>query len=222
VVRVTNAGLTEDNVSQTLSGIGQRLRQIRLERGISLRELARRLDLSPNAVSKIETGKMRPSLRTLHALIAEFELSVDEVFDEHPSPSSHERSVADVGTITIERAHDRPAMSLNSHVELGRLSSLADNVELVEATYAPGGSSDPSALGPSDEQALGYVVLSGTLRVVVGSERFVLSAGDSINLPSRTPHQLFNDGPEHARAMWVMPGRSGPNLGLEAHGQVAP
>jgi transcriptional regulator with XRE-family HTH domain len=219
---VTNAGLTEDNVSQALSGIGQRLRQVRLEHGISLRELARRLALSPNAVSKIETGKMRPSLRTLHALVAVFELSVDEVFAEHPPPSSYESSVADVGTITIERAYDRPAMSLNSHVEFGRTRSLADNVELVEATYAPGGSSDPSALGPSDEQALGYVVLSGTLRVVVGSERFVLGAGDSINLPSRTPHQLFNDGPEHARAMWVMPGRSGPNLGLEAHGQVAP
>ena len=220
---MTNAGLTEDHVSQTLSGIGQRLRQIRLEHGISLRELARRLDLSPNAVSKIETGKMRPSLRTLHALIAEFELSVDEVFAEHPPPSSYESSVADVGTITIERAYERAAMFLNSHVELGRMRSLADDVELVEATYAPGGSSErASARGPDDEQELGYVVLSGTLRVVVGSQRFVLGAGDSINLPSRTPHQLFNDGPEHARAMWVMPGRSGPNLGLEAHGQVAP
>ena len=48
-----NANMTVANVSRTLSGIGQRLREIRLERGIGLRELARKLELSPSAVSKI-------------------------------------------------------------------------------------------------------------------------------------------------------------------------
>lgn len=219
---MTNSGVTVANVSQTLSGIGQRLRRIRLEHGISLRELARRLDLSPSAVSKIETGKMRPSLRTLHALVAEFELSVDEVFGEHGRPSPRERPVvAAAGPIAIERGNDRPSISLNSGVVLARLMSWADDLELVEATYAPGGSSrPPSSLVPHPEQEFGYV-LSGTLRVIVGSEGLVLSAGDSISFPSRTPHRLVNDGPEHARAIWVVRGRHGSNVGLEAHGHAA-
>ena len=71
--------MTVASVSETLSGMGRRLREIRLERGISLRELARRLELSPSAVSKIETGKMQPSVRTLHALVAEFDLTTGMV-----------------------------------------------------------------------------------------------------------------------------------------------
>ena len=65
------------------SGLGPRLRAIRRSRGLSLRELARRLDLSPSSISQIETGKMQPSVRTLYALVSEFGVTVDEVlFDQ--------------------------------------------------------------------------------------------------------------------------------------------
>ena len=43
-------------------------------------------------------------------------------------------------------------------------------------------------------------VLSGTLRVVVGFDEFVLEPGDSITFPSSTPHRLVNDGEETVRA----------------------
>ena len=47
--------------------LGARLRAIRLRHGVGLRELARRLDLSPSSISQIETGKIQPSVRTLYA-----------------------------------------------------------------------------------------------------------------------------------------------------------
>jgi transcriptional regulator with XRE-family HTH domain len=62
------------------------LRAIRRSRGLSLRELARRLDLSPSSISQIETGKMQPSVRTLYAFVSEFGVTVDEVlFDQAPA-----------------------------------------------------------------------------------------------------------------------------------------
>ena len=73
------------NVPDASSMLGPRLRAIRLRRGLSLRELARRLDLSPSTISQIETGKMQPSVRTLYALVSEFGVTVDEVlFDQAP------------------------------------------------------------------------------------------------------------------------------------------
>src|SRR5579864_667460 len=75
------------------SELGPRLRAIRIARGIGLRELARRLDLSPSSISQIETGKIRPSVRTLYALASEFGVTVDEVlFDEPPMPGTQGRS----------------------------------------------------------------------------------------------------------------------------------
>src|SRR5216684_3536309 len=73
------------DISDASSDLGPRLRAIRLRQGVGLRQLARRLDLSPSSISQIETGKMRPSVRTLYALASEFGVTVDELlFNEAP------------------------------------------------------------------------------------------------------------------------------------------
>src|SRR5579872_1036784 len=61
--------------------VGAQLRERRFESGMSLRELARRLDVSPSLVSQIETGKIQPSVRTLYAIVTELGLSLDEIFE---------------------------------------------------------------------------------------------------------------------------------------------
>src|SRR4051812_37472932 len=60
--------------------VGIRLRRARVDRGLSLREVARRLDISASALSQIETGKSRASVRTLYALTTELGLSLDQLF----------------------------------------------------------------------------------------------------------------------------------------------
>jgi len=52
--------------------VGPRLRAYREQRGLSLRELARRLGVSPSAISQIETGKSRPSVSTLYSIVSAF------------------------------------------------------------------------------------------------------------------------------------------------------
>ena len=204
-------------VSDASSGLGPRLRGIRLDRGISLRELARRLDLSPSAISQIETGKMQPSVRTLYAFAAEFGVTVDEVlFEQGPPPRSKRAQTAAGPGLAVQRAEGRPAIALNSGVTWERLMFWADeDVEFIEATYAPGGASGPpDSLLRHNGHEFGHV-LSGTLRVVVGFDEFVLGPGDSITFPSSTPHRLSNDGAEPARAIWVIRGRRGAQPGQE-------
>ena len=58
-------------------------------------------------------------------------------------------------------------------------------------------------------------MLSGTLRVVVGFDEFILGPGDSITFPSSTPHRLSNEGTETVRAVWVVRGRRGAEPGQE-------
>src|SRR4249919_3617763 len=60
--------------------IGARLREERTRRGLSLRKLASILGLSPSALSQIETGRSRPSVSTLYAIVNELEISFDELF----------------------------------------------------------------------------------------------------------------------------------------------
>jgi transcriptional regulator with XRE-family HTH domain len=212
------------NVPDAPSDIGPRLRAIRLRQGVGVRELARRLDLSPSSISQIETGKTRPSVRTLYALVSEFGVTVDEVlFNEAPpledgvSPPAAGPSAASAEPgLAVQRAVERPSIALNSGVKWERLMLWADeDVEFIEATYAPGGASSPDdSFVRHSGHEFGYV-LSGTLRVVVGFDEFVLEPGDSITFPSSTPHRLRNDGAEAVRAIWVVRGRRGAETGHE-------
>src|SRR4051812_36898304 len=180
------------NVVDAPSELGRRLRAIRLRQGVGLRELARRLDLSPSSISQIETGKIRPSVRTLYALASEFGITVDELlFDQVPS-SSDGSAPAPSGAsprpepgLTVQRADKRPAITLNSGVRWERLMFWADeDVEFMEATYEPGGASSPEdAFVRHNGHEFGCI-LSGTLRVVVGFDEFLLETGDSITFPS--------------------------------------
>jgi transcriptional regulator with XRE-family HTH domain len=216
VVRMMQGNSSVAKTSDTSSVLGPRLRAIRLRRGLSLRELARRVDLSPSSISQIETGKMRPSVRTLYALVSEFGITVDAVLFEHAptlldGASASESSAVVAGPgLAVQRAAERPAITLNSGVTWERLMFWGDeDVEFIEATYEPGGASGPGGtLVRHSGHEFGYV-LSGTLRVVVGFDEFVLGPGDSITFPSSTPHLLSNEGDEAVRAIWVVRGRRG-------------
>ena len=201
--------------------LGARLRAIRLRHGVGLRELARRLDLSPSSISQIETGKIQPSVRTLYAFASEFGVPVDDVLfgddpialSQHPGTATVFDAVPDTVAgpgVTVQRAHERPAITLNSGVTWERLMFWAeDDVEFIEATYEPGGaSSTDGQLVRHSGQEFGCV-LSGTLHVIVGFEEYVLEAGDSITFSSSTPHLLKNESDEPARAIWVVRDRRG-------------
>jgi transcriptional regulator with XRE-family HTH domain len=199
------------------SDLGPRLRAIRIARGVGLRELARRLDLSPSSISQIETGKIRPSVRTLYALASEFGVTVDEILFDEPPAQDTGAAPAVEPRLLVQRADDRPAIQLNSGVRWERLMFWGDeDVEFLEAIYEPGGASSPDeSLVRHSGHEFGHV-LSGTLRVVVGFDEYILGPGDSITFPSSTPHRLSNEGPETVRAIWVVRGRRGSEAGHDA------
>jgi transcriptional regulator with XRE-family HTH domain len=198
----------------TGSALGGRLRERRSERGLSLRELARRLDVSPSLVSQIETGKIQPSVRTLYAMASELGASLDDIFAGAagglPGDGGRitRRTGRTAGTALVQRGDERSVIDLQSGVRWERLTTHSEReVEFLYTVYPPGGES-----GPADElvrhsgREFGFV-LSGRLGVTVGFEDVVLAPGDSIFFDSTTPHRLHNDGDEVAQAIWVVLGR---------------
>src|ERR1700730_16446674 len=60
--------------------LGPRLRRVRENRGLSARELARRISCSPSLISQIERGVSAPSVGMLYALASELRTSLDFLF----------------------------------------------------------------------------------------------------------------------------------------------
>lgn len=75
--------------------IGGRVRDFRLKKNISQVELARILDITPSALSQIESNQSLPSLKLFVDIARFFEKSLDSFFIDSP------RSEAEGGTIEI-------------------------------------------------------------------------------------------------------------------------
>ena len=64
--------------------VGHRLRELRTERGLSMRALAKLSSLSTNALSMIERGKTSPSVSTLYKLSEALEVPITAFFRTEP------------------------------------------------------------------------------------------------------------------------------------------
>src|SRR2546427_9970522 len=140
------------NTPDASSDLGPRLRAIRLRQGVGLRELARRLDLSPSSISQIETGKMQPSVRTLYAFAEELGVTVDEVLfasgpvapTEQPSAGVESAAPSPGPGLAVQRAVGRPAIKLNSGGRWERpMLWSEEGVEFFEAPYELVGACGP-------------------------------------------------------------------------------
>ncbi|MFE9025489.1 helix-turn-helix domain-containing protein [Streptomyces iakyrus] len=202
--------------------LGARIRQARLERGTSLRALAREVGVSPSLVSQIETGKSQPSVSTLYAITTALGISVESLFDvrEHaaasspgPSPGTVPHALAALAADPGRRigplvgADGRETLELDSGVvweRLGRVPGAETDFLLV--TYRPGGSSSGSgALMRHPGTEYGHLT-SGELVLTLGFEEYTLRPGDSVCFESTTPHRYRNDGEVPAVGVWFVSG----------------
>lgn len=189
-------------------GIGARLRAEREARNISMRQLARRLDISPSALSQVETGTSRPSVRTLYAIVSELGLSLDEIF--RPELKDGGGRDGDGGVALVQGAESRKVIELESGVRWERLTPMPDQaVDFLCVTYEVGGASSTSErLARHSGREYG-LVMEGRLKITVGFESYELGPGDSISFDSTTPHRLVNEGDVPVRAVWFVTGRHG-------------
>lgn len=205
--------------------IGQRLRHVRQSLDISLREMARRIGVSPSFVSQVELGRTSPSVGTLYAFVTQLGLSLDGLMSDGsgdvaktqvetqvdpPASPGHAGS----GTVRwpqisvpVQPATGRRKLKL-SGVTWERLTHDDDPfVDFLYVTYQPGGAScQDGDLMRHGGREYGYV-LSGYIDVQVGGEHHRLAPGDSIHFDSLTPHRLSNPHREPCVAIWVVVGR---------------
>jgi transcriptional regulator with XRE-family HTH domain len=204
--------------------MGDRLRVARLARGLSVRRLAQRLEVSPSLISQVETGRARPSVNTLYAIASELGLSLDELLFLESRPAAERPADAREGGIEggaesgsrdlelpqvpVQRAATRQAIRLASGVVWERLTTASlGSMDFLFVTYEVGGaSSSADALHRHPGQELGFII-SGRLEVRVGSEVHTLEPGDAIAFDSTTPHRLLNVGDEPVHAVWLGIGR---------------
>jgi transcriptional regulator with XRE-family HTH domain len=211
----TGAKRLRDLSADFQDGVGQRLRTERERHGVSLRELARRLAISPSALSQIETGRSRPSVGTLYAIVSELDMSLDELFGSPRAatavvPETDAAAPAEERGSLVQRRDERKGLDLESGVRWERLTPTPEHdADFLYVVYEVGGASSRSGTHMRHMGREYGLVLSGRLRVTIGfDEVHELGPGDSIAFESSRPHRLENAGSEPVEAVWFVVGRA--------------
>jgi transcriptional regulator with XRE-family HTH domain len=190
---LTEPALAAAQETNGLPELGERLRAIRLLRRLTLREVAQAAGVSESFVSQLERGRSSASVATLQRLAAAVGIEVSDLFAGESTTGPH-----------VLRRHERQLLEWG---HLGRKALLTPkpflSLEVVAAVFDPGGSTgdEPYTHGDSEELLL---VLAGRVQVQLGSELLDLSAGDSVNYRSSTPHRVSNPGDETAEVLFVI------------------
>jgi transcriptional regulator with XRE-family HTH domain len=153
----------------------RRLRALRLARGWSLDELARRAHIGPSTISRIETGHRRIALDQLVVLARALGTTVDDLLDEGPDDVviKPERSVVDGATHWLLTRPDDP---------LGRV---------VTKARLPARRRGEPRIHPGREW---LYVLDGTARLRLGDREHLIETGQAAEFDTMTPHVIAGHG----------------------------
>jgi transcriptional regulator with XRE-family HTH domain len=174
--------------------VGERLRAIRTVRRITLRTVAERADLSESFLSQVERGRANASVASLKRIAAALGVNVADLFEPNGSQ----------GRPRVLRRGSRPTLAFGT---LGRKFMLTprplEHLQVIVGELEAGGSTGDEPYTHGDSEEL-LVVLAGVVSLQLGGEVFELTAGDSIDYRSSTPHRLSNSGDGTAEVMWII------------------
>ena len=179
-------------------GIGAKMRALRLRKKLGLVELGEHTGLSPALLSKIERGKMFPTLPTLLRVALVFSVGLDYFFDEgQKRPALAVVRAADRIAFPNRAGARRPAYHfecLDYPVTERRLNAYFVRFEAAGAEQA-----EPH----QHEGAEVVFVTGGSLGITVGTEEHLLHEGDSIYFDPSPPHSYRRVGKRPCTAVVV-------------------
>jgi quercetin dioxygenase-like cupin family protein/DNA-binding Xre family transcriptional regulator len=184
-----------ETVDRIVNSIGPRLRELRLQHGLSLQQLAERAGVSAAAIHKIERNGMVPTITTLLKLAEAFDRPVGYFVDEEAEGAGPVAfTAAGAGAVVRGTPPGVDARAVSG-------SYARFNVDGSVTTMAPGAT---SAQGLSQHQGEELVhVLAGALAFEVDGKPYRLGPGDSLHFRTDRPHRWENTALEPVKALWI-------------------
>ncbi|MXQ10770.1 cupin domain-containing protein [Microvirga makkahensis] len=175
--------------------VGGRLKEIRLAKGLSQRDLAARSGVTHGLISLIEQNKTSPSVASLRKILGGIPMTMSEFFND-------DRQLQDKVFFSPEELVDLTSRlhQVNGGRAQGKLTlrqvgdARAHNLQILHESYEPGADTGTTMLEHNSHE--GGVILSGELEITVGDQVRVLTAGDAYLFDSRIPHRFRNVGTE--------------------------
>jgi transcriptional regulator with XRE-family HTH domain len=178
--------------------IGEKLRALRLGKKMGLVELSRHTGLSAAMLSKVERGKLFPTLPTLLRITLVFSVGLEYFF----SDDQKRRVLAIVRRAERKRFPERPdGRDISFYFESLDFAAVERKLNAYYAEFQP---LLPGKARPHHHAGVEFLsVLRGKLEMRIGTEDYVLDSGDSIYFDSALPHSYRRVSPKPCSAIVV-------------------
>lgn len=176
--------------------IGKTIREFRLAKNMSIKELSEKINLTSSLISQVERDLISPSLKSLAKISRALKVPMVSFFTEatpKPCPVMRKKQRKKI-TIFSSSHIIYQLLSPDPHKKIEFL--------LVEIEPEPK-ENDENELVTHIGEECGYII-KGELEIRLRKERYCLKEGDSIYFQSRIPHRFKNIGKRKVISIWAM------------------
>lgn len=173
-------GVAEESQAASLRQIGERLREMRQQRNLTLSQAARAAEISPSFLGMLERGTSTVSISRLLALASVYEVSIADLL----------ANVGEPRTEFVRSSEGLVAPVDSDDVTIVYLSSPSWSMQPFMVRLEPGAHLE--SLSHAAEEFVHCISGSPTM-IVDQTEEFAMSPGDTLFLPPGVVHTYIND-----------------------------
>lgn len=171
--------------------IGKKIRQLRMAKALTQEELANRCDLSKGFISQVERDLTSPSIATLVDILEGLGTNLKDFFNEE-----EEEKIVFHKDDVFETVNEELKYVLHWIIP----NAQKNTMEPIMVTLSQGGRTKEDS--PHEGEEFGYV-LTGTIYLHLGSEKYKVRKGESFYYRTNSDHYIENAGKSEAALIWV-------------------
>lgn len=175
-----------------LAGVGPRLRALRRAHGATLAGLAAETGLTSSTLSRLENGRLRPTLEQMLPLARAHGVPIEDLVQapQTGDPRIHLRPIRRYGLVFVP------------------LTRRAGGIQGYKVIHPPArGEKVPTP--QSHEGYEWFYVLSGRVRLVLGDQDLLLGAGEAAEFDTRVAHWIANTDADQPAELLMLFGAQG-------------
>jgi transcriptional regulator with XRE-family HTH domain len=174
---------------------GEKIRSVREKKGVTLKEIAGKADISESLLSQIERNKISPAIDTLLRIADSLDIDFEYLFSDYKAKRK----------VNIVRVSDRNEYRIADvlYYQLSKTPGQGNHeIEAYLMEIKPNGLCTSIEYGHPGKE-LG-VIIEGSGVLTIGGESYSIESGDSVSFDSSLPHKLENTGTGILKTFWVI------------------
>ncbi len=171
--------------------IGNKIKELRIQKALTQEELADRCELSKGFISQLERDLTSPSIATLIDILQCLGTDLKDFFNDSP-----DEQISFKESDYFEKIDEE----LKNKIEWIIPNAQKNMMEPIRITLAPGGSTYPD--NPHEGEEFGYI-LSGSIQLILGKRTIKVKKGESFYFTPNTTHYIKANPKTGAILIWV-------------------